>query len=147
MRRRILNLLSVSILLSIPVLLAPPSASAEDSVTITIGAESLLLDSTLIEVPVQITCAPMDFSFNMGNSELRQAVSKQLIAHGIGNAQDPFVCDGQPHQNSYLFWADSSGPPFAKGDATVTVNVFLCDSSFVCQSGSSGIQTTSVKRH
>jgi len=141
-----LRLLPILISLSISALLAPLPASAEDSVTITVGADSVLLDPTLVEVPVSITCAPMDVYYNMGSAELRQAVSKQLIAYGRGYEQSPIVCDGQPHANSYLLWADPSGAPFTKGDATVFVGVYLCSPSYYCQSGNSGYQITHIKR-
>ena len=140
MQRRILRLL-VLMLLSISAVFIPLQASAETGVTITVGATSTLLDPTLVIVPVQITCDPMDVDYNQGYAELRQAVSKRLIAHGVGYPQDLIVCDGLPHENPYQFWADPSGPPFSKGDATVTINVYLCGSGF-CQSGSSGVQVT-----
>jgi len=127
--------------------MAPLSAAAQTGVTVTIGADSVLLDPTLIRVPVQISCDPMDIWTDMGSTaELRQAVSRQRIAHGTGVRESEIVCDGALHANAYLFWADPAGPPFSTGTATVSIRVNLCDQSFNCQDGRSGIQITRVQR-
>ncbi len=125
---------------------AGAEAGVQAGVTITVSADSVLLDPTLVQVPVTITCAPMEVHSHQGNAEIRQAVANQLIAFGSGFPEGPIVCDGQPHSNSYLFWVTTSGAPFARGSATVSIPLFLCDASFVCQSGSSGIRITQVRR-
>jgi len=125
---------------------AGAEAGVQAGVTVTVSANSVLLDPTLVQVPVTITCDPMDVRTNQANAEMRQAVPNQLIAHGSGLAEGPIVCDGQPHSNSYLFWANTSGPPFSRGSATVSIPLVLCDASFVCQSGGSGIRVTQVRR-
>lgn len=145
--RRILRSALVLVALPVSLVMVPLSAEAQTGVTVTIGADSVLLDPTLIRVPVQISCEPMDVRTDMGStSELRQAVSRLRIAHGTGVRENEVVCDGTVHANSYLFWADPSGPPFGAGTATVSIRVNLCDQSFNCQDGSSGIQVTRVQR-
>ena len=146
MRRLALRSLLILTLLPLSVLLTPLPAGADPGVTITVGASGTLLDPTLVRIPVQITCDPMEVATNQGSAELRQAVSKRLIAHGTGFEESQIVCDGVPHPNSYLIWADPSGPPFTKGNATVSISAFLCDATFVCQSGSSGIQTVQLRK-
>jgi hypothetical protein len=146
MRRLALRSLLILTLLLTSVLLTPLRAGADPGVTITVGPQATLLDPTLVRVPVQITCDAMEVATNQGSAELRQAVSKQLIAHGTGWEESQILCDGQPHPNSYLIWADPSGPPFTKGTATVSISAFLCDATFACQSGSSGIQSTRLSR-
>jgi hypothetical protein len=146
MRRLALRSLLILTLLPISVLLTPLPAGAEPGVTITVATQGTLLDPTLVRVPVQITCDPMEVATNQGSAELRQAVSKRLIAYGSGFEESQIVCDGLPHPNAYLIWADPSSPPFTKGSATIRISAFLCDATFICQSGSSGIQTVQLRR-
>jgi hypothetical protein len=56
------------------------------------------------------------------------------------------VCDGTPHANSYLVWADLSGSPFAKGDASVVATVVVCDATYTCDNENSGVQIIRLKR-
>jgi hypothetical protein len=72
------------------------------------------------------------------------SVSKRQIAVGHGFEENPIVCDGTPHPNTYPFWAEPSGPLFKKGDATANIAVFLCGPD-TCQSGSSGIQVVRLR--
>jgi hypothetical protein len=145
LRRAVLWLVSTAGLL-LSVVLTPLAASAQtEGVTITVAAEGILLDPTMVRVPVEISCAPMEVSYNMGYAQLQQAVSKQLIAHGQGWEENAIVCDGMAHPNSYLIWADTSGPPFEKGDATFGASAYLCGPSG-CQSGGSGIQIIRLTR-
>src|SRR5215470_13184828 len=107
MPRRVLRFLLVLGLLPVSVVLTPLSAGAQGGVTVTVGADSVLLDLTLVRVPVEITCQPMVVYYYQSSGQLKQAVSKQLIATGTSyNLEDPIVCDGLPHPNSDLFWAD-----------------------------------------
>jgi hypothetical protein len=69
------RLLLVMTSLLISLVIVPVEANAQTGVTITVGADSVLLDPTLVRVPVQITCDPMDVRLNQGNAELGQAVS------------------------------------------------------------------------
>lgn len=148
MQRRVKRSLLLFTFLVVAVVLTPLTASAQSAPTVTItpGPEGFLLDATLVRVPVEITCAPMEVEFNQGSAELRQAVSKDAIAVGRGFEDSRIVCDGTPHTNSYSLWAEPSGPPFEKGDATVDISAFLCDPSFSCQSGGSGIQVIRLRK-
>jgi hypothetical protein len=146
MRRRGLRFLFVLGLLLVSAVLTPLNAGAQSDVTFTIGADSVLLDPTLVQVPVEITCQPMDVVTFLAGGQLKQALSKHLIATGSGRLEgSTVVCDGLPHPNSYLFWVDFGSPSFTKGDATVFVTAFLCD-QISCQSGSSGIEITRINK-
>jgi hypothetical protein len=146
LRRAALWLVSTAALL-LSVVLTPLDASAQtEGVITTVGAEGILLDPTLIRVPVEISCAPMEVSYDMGgHAQLEQAVSKRLIAHGQGWEENAIVCDGTAHPNTYLIWADTTSPPFEKGDATAWINAYLCGPTG-CQSGGSGTQITQLTR-
>jgi hypothetical protein len=134
--------------LSLPalVLLTPLPASADPAAALTIGPEALLLDPTLVRVPVEITCGPMEVYDTYGWAELKQAVSKQEVAWGDGWIDSQPVCDGTPHPNSYLITSGGilngqpSGPPFEKGDATIIAVLELCDPTWSCQRLGSGPQ-------
>jgi hypothetical protein len=140
--------------LSLPVAvmtLAPVAAGADPgTLTITVGATGTLLDPTLVRVPAELTCAPMEIGSNQGSASLRQAVSGR-VAFGSGFPENPMVCDGTPHAVSYLIWVDTASPaPFRRGDATVQIGAFLCPPAPTpiadCQSGSSGVQVIRLKR-
>ncbi|MEV4313289.1 hypothetical protein [Actinocrispum sp. NPDC049592] len=136
--------------LSLPVvvtIVAPMTAHADDvSVTITVNATGILLDRTLVRVPAEITCAPLEVRTNQGGANLRQAVSGR-IAFGQGFNENPIICDGMPHTNSYLVWVDTASPaPFRQGNATIQISAFLCSPTFVCESGGSGIQVIRLRR-
>jgi hypothetical protein len=136
--------------LALPVVamaVVPAVAHADTAeVTVTVGATGTLLDRTLVVVPVEITCAPMEVAYNQGSAQLRQAVSGQ-VAYGQGWPDSPITCDGAPHANSYRIWVDAASPaPFRQGDATVVVGAYLCSPTFVCQSGSSGPQVIRLKK-
>lgn len=80
--------------------LAPVAADADAALlTITVGAAGTLLDPTLVRVPAELTCVPMEIGSNQGSASLRQAVSGK-IAFGSGFPKNPFVCDGTPHATS-----------------------------------------------
>lgn len=127
--------------------MVPITAHADDGiVTITVGATGELLDRTLVRVPVEITCSPLEVYLNQGYADLRQAVSGQ-VAFGQGWEESPITCDGTAHANSYLVWVDTASPaPFRQGDATVRVSAYLCSPTFVCESGGSGVQVIRLKR-
>jgi hypothetical protein len=112
--------------LSLPVVVtavAPMTAHADDAtVTITVNATGILLDRTLVRVPAEITCAPLEVQSNQGGANLRQAVSGR-IAFGQGFNENPIICDGTSHANSYLVWVDTASPaPFQQGKATVQIS-------------------------
>jgi hypothetical protein len=67
-----------------------------------------------------------------------EQLSKQT--HGFGFPEQPIICDGTPHPNTFTVQADTSGPPFRKGDAAVEVFVRVGNETSCCISGSSGIQ-------
>jgi hypothetical protein len=143
MTRRLPRLLLVLTCVSALVALTPLGAQAQGEVTITVGARGeLLLRGVAATVPVEITCGPMEVDprFTDTSAELQQAV-RHRIAHGFGFfPEQPIVCDGTPHPNTFTVEADTSGPPFRKGDAVVEVVVQVGNEEFCCPSGSSGFQ-------
>ena len=142
MTRRLLRLLLMLTCVSALVALTPLGAQAQGEVTITVGATgTLLVRGVAATVPMEITCGPIEVDprFTMADAELRQAVKHQ-IAHGFGFPEQPIVCDGTPHPNTYTVVADASGPPFRKGDAAVEVGLRVGNETACCISGSSGVQ-------
>jgi hypothetical protein len=142
MTRRLLRLLLMLTCVSALIALTPLGARAQDEVTITVGATGTLqARGVVVTVPVEITCGPLEVDprFTMADAELRQAVKRQ-IAHGFGFPEQPIICDGTPHPNTFTVQADTSGPPFRKGDAAVEVFVRVGNETSCCISGSSGIQ-------
>jgi hypothetical protein len=127
--------------------LTPLGAEAQGTVNITVGATGTLqANGVVVTVPVEITCGPieMDPRFTEASATLQQAVKRQ-IATGFGNPNQPIVCDGAPHPNTFTILASSSGPPFRKGDAAVQVFVRVGNETECCISGSSGIQIIKLR--
>lgn len=148
MTRRPLRLLLMLTCVSALVALTPLSAQAQEEMTITVGPTgTLLARGVAVIVPMEITCGPIEVDprFTMADAELRQAVRRQ-IAHGFGFPEQPIVCDGTPHPNTATILADTSGPPFKKGQAVVEVSVRVGNETFCCISGGSGIQTIRLRR-
>ena len=141
MTRRLPQLLLMLTCVSALVALTPLGAQAQGEVTITVGARGeLLARGVAATVPVEITCGPLDVDFTDAHAELQQAVRHQ-IAHGFGfNPEQPIVCDGTPHPSTFTVLADTSGPPFRKGDAVVEVFVRVGNETFCCPTGRTGFQ-------
>ena len=148
MIRRLLRLLLMLTCVSALVALTPPGAHAQGEVTITVGATgTLLARGVAATIPVEMTCGPIEVDprFTMTDAELNQAVKRQ-IAHGFGFfPEQPIVCDGTPHPNTYTVVADASGPPFRKGDAAVEVGLRVGNETFCCISGGSGVQVIRLR--
>jgi hypothetical protein len=147
MTRRLPRLLLVLTCVSALVALTPLGAQAQGEVTITVGPEgTLLLRGVAATVPMEITCGPIEVDprFTMADAELHQAVKHQ-IAHGFGFPEQPIVCDGTPHPNIATIEADTSGPPFRKGDAAAEVFVSVGNEAQCCISGSSGVQVIRLR--
>jgi hypothetical protein len=142
MTRRLPRVLLMLTCVSALVALTPLGAQAQGEVTVTVGARgTLLARGVAATVPMEITCGPMEVDprFTDASAELQQAV-RHRIAHGLGFPEQPIVCDGTPHPNTATIPADTSGPPFRKGDAVVEVFVRVGNETFCCPSGSSGFQ-------
>jgi hypothetical protein len=124
----------------------PLGAQAQSAVTISVGSTATLSKSrVVVTVPVQITCAPIGTVFdNMGNATIEQAAG-HAIASGSGFEDQPIVCDGTPHPNTYTLSADPTGPPFHGGQASVSISVSL-DGSTGREFGSSGPQPVTLKK-
>ena len=147
MTTRRLRLLLMLACVSALVALTPLGAQAQEEVTITVGATGTLqARGVVVTVPVEITCGPIEVDprFTMADALLQQAVKRQ-IAQGFGNPDQPIVCDGTPHPNTFTILASASGPPFRKGDAAVRVFVTVGNETACCISGSSGIQTIRLR--
>jgi hypothetical protein len=150
MRKRFL----VPITLCAGVLLAllPAGASAA-GMTLTVGTTAHLVAGVEVDVPITLSCAPLpppSFGtvFDMSSVRVEEAVGKS-IAHGEGFI--PTVpCDGASHTATAAVIADTSSPPFKRGQAVVT-SAFaeLCvntSTGGVCDSASSGPTTIAIKR-
>lgn len=147
MIRRLLRLLLMLTCVSALVALTPLGARAQDEVVITVGATGTLqARGVVVVVPVEITCGPLEVDprFTMADATLTQAVKRQ-IAQGFGTPDQPIVCDGTPHANTFTILASASGPPFRKGDAAVRIFVTVGNETECCLSGSSGIQTIRLR--
>jgi hypothetical protein len=147
MTRRLLRLLLMLTCVSALVALTPLGARAQGTVTITVGATGTLQANGVVAVvPVEITCGPLEVDprFTMADAQLTQAVKRQ-IAQGFGSPDQPIVCDGSPHANTFTVLASATGPPFRKGDAAVRIFVTVGNETECCISGSSGIQTIRLR--
>ena len=147
MTKRVLRLLLMLTCASALVALTPLAAQAQEEVTITVGATGTLqANGVVVTVPVEITCGPIEVDprFTMADALLQQAVKRQ-IAQGFGNPDQPIICDGTPHPNTFTILASPSGPPFRKGDAAVRVFVTVGNETVCCISGSSGIHTIRLR--
>jgi hypothetical protein len=147
MTRRLLRLLLMVTCVSALVALTPLGAKAQGEVTITVGASGTLQAKGVVAtVPVEITCGPLEVDprFTEATATLNQAVKRQ-IAQGFGTPNQPIVCDGTPHANTFTILASASGPPFRKGDAAVQVFLRVGNETECCISGSSGIQIIKLR--
>jgi len=124
-----------------------PAVASEDGTTITIGASATLVARVEVDIHTVVNCAPLPApASQMSSINLEEAVSKSSIARGSGFF--PVVtCDGADHAVTAIVFADSSGPPFKRGQAVVTfASINVCTSSFpvVCEGGSAGPQVVSI---
>ena len=111
-------------------------SSAAAATTISVG-NATLLGGVVAEVPVTLTCGPLD-AFTVSGSVTIQQARNKAIAHGqsffftgpaIGQVGTPsvIVCDGTPQHLTVSVSADNSGPPFKNGTAVVTAAVQVVD--------------------
>ena len=117
-------------------LAAVAASSAAAATTISVGDAALLV-KVVAQVPVTLTCGPLD-AFAVGGDVTIQQASNKAIAHGeggfftgtpigqIGN-RSPIVCDGTVQHVTVSISADNSGPPFKKGTAVVTADMSVAD--------------------
>jgi hypothetical protein len=126
------------------VAMTPLGAQAQSDVTISIGSTGTLAPSRVVAtVPVQITCAPVGTVQAVQEGATLEQAAGHAIASGSGFSDQPIVCDGTPHANSFTFSADATGPPFHGGPASVNISLFIFGSDGF-ESGGSGFQTVSL---
>jgi hypothetical protein len=100
------------------------AAPASAAVTVSVPAKADLTARLLVVVPVTVTCGPYEVPplFSSLSVQLSEAVKKQIaqgqVFLGMGTAL--VTCDGAPHTYTANVVANSSGPPFRKGDALIT---------------------------
>ena len=105
------------------VLALVPALASADGMTLTLGTTAHLIAGVEVDVPITVSCAPLpppSFGtvFDMSTVQVEEAVGK-AIAHGQGFV--PVVpCDGASHTVTSVVIADTSSPPFKKGQAVVT---------------------------
>jgi len=141
-------LLPIALCLSGAVALLPVAASA-DGVTLAVGSTAQLVAGVEVDVPITVNCAPLPppSSSGMSSFVIEEAVGES-IAFGSG-IPPPLTCDGTDHSAVVKVIANTSGPPFRRGKAVVTIAVVqLCENSppFACESASVGPQTITIKR-
>ncbi len=126
--------------------LSASSAQAAGEATVEIGAQAGLRALVLVTVPVRITCPTgVNFERSQSDAPIEQA-SGQAIAHAnMIEPDQPVVCDGTPHQASFVAMADTSGPPFHTGEAAIRMSFQFCTPSFQCVSGNSGFRVIQLR--
>ena len=153
MFRRLLALLSVSACASAVMVLAPISAQAQSAVTISLGSTGTIAKSkVLVTLPVQITCdltagqpGPIGTPFTVEDDASIAQAAGRAIATGTGFAdRSAVVCDCTPHRNTITLVADSTGPPFHGGHATVQYQVLIFDNNGNTEQANTGFVTISL---
>jgi hypothetical protein len=135
MRRRVLSVAGLAFLAPLALIATGlPPASAQNSVTITVGKVKLT-DRILVTVPVNIVCAPLpDTAIGDDVSvSIVEAVGKQVSTGSgeVGGGPDsafggqPFLtCDGSTNNIVVVSVLPASGSgPFKKGKAIFTIRV------------------------
>ena len=139
MFRRLLALLSVS--------------ACASAVTISLGSTGTIAKSkVLVTLPVQITCdltagqpGPIGTPFTVEDDASIAQAAGRAIATGTGFAdRSAVVCDGTPHRNTITLVADSTGPPFHGGHATVQYQVLIFDNNGNTEQANTGFVTISL---
>ena len=112
------------------------AGSASAATTIAVG-DATLIGKVVAQVPVTVSCGPLDPFAVSGTVTVQQARNKQ-IAHGQAfysagqqfagfGTPVPIVCDGTAQRFMVAVSADTSGPPFKNGTAVATASVALSD--------------------
>jgi hypothetical protein len=122
---------SLALVLTVAVVVAATAATARAGMTLSLGQPDLQA-GVLIVLPVTVSCSPFDPALVMAGSNVfvsvEQAVTKTAIAHGFGGSpqmgENPILypCDDSPHTVTLNVLADSSGPPFKKGQAVFSAS-------------------------
>jgi hypothetical protein len=117
---------SLALAATVAVVIAATAATARAGMTLSLGQPDLQA-GVLIVLPMTVSCSPFDPALVMGSSyvsvSVEQAVTKTAIARGfafspqMGNNPILYPCDDSPHTFTLNVVADSSGPPFKKGQA------------------------------
>jgi hypothetical protein len=123
------------------------TAPASAAVTVSVPAKADLTARLLVVVPVTVTCGPYEVppAFESLSVQLSQAVKKKIAQGGaFPGMGTPFLtCDGAPHTYTANVIANSSGPPFRKGDALITATAGV--SGATSESGSAGPQVIRLR--
>jgi hypothetical protein len=111
-------------------LLAVATPVAASDITLTIGSPSLSKSRVAVTVPLTVTCQPLDPTFDLVIETVTARVDQaagQRIATGsasrTGSPSELFACDGASHIVAVTLLADTSGPPFHGGQASVLASV------------------------
>jgi hypothetical protein len=116
----------LSLVVTAAAVIAGTAGTARAGMTIALGTPDLQA-GVLIALPMTVSCSPFDPALTIAGSSVfvsvEQAVSKTAIARGFAGApqmgDNPILypCDDSPHTFTLNVLADSSGPPFKKGEA------------------------------
>jgi hypothetical protein len=112
------------------------AGSASAATTVAVG-DATLIGKVVAQVPVTVSCGPLDPFAVSGTVTVQQARNKQ-IAHGQAfysagqqfagfGTPVPIVCDGTAQRFMVAVSADTSGPPFKTGTAVAAASVTLSD--------------------
>jgi hypothetical protein len=130
-----------------------PAAASADGMTLTVGTTAHLVAGVEVDVPITVSCAPLPppssgTVFVMSLVLVEEAVGKS-IAHGQGFVPE-VPCDGASHTATSAVIADTSSPPFKRGQAVVTAAFadFCVNTSTggVCDSAGSAPVTIAIRR-
>jgi hypothetical protein len=116
----------LSLVVTAAAVIAGTAGTARAGMTIALGTPDLQA-GVLIAVPMTASCSPFDPALTLTNTfigvSVEQAVTKTAIARGsafsppMGDNPILYPCDDSPHTFTLNVLADSSGPPFKKGQA------------------------------
>jgi len=122
---------SLALVVTVAAVIAATAGTARAAMTIGLGQPNLQA-GVLIVLPMTVSCSPFDPALTMAGSSVfvsvEQAVSKTSIARGFAGApqmgDNPILypCDDSPHTVTLNVLADSSGPPFRKGQAVFSAS-------------------------
>jgi hypothetical protein len=119
-----------SVALALGALLGIAAPVAASDITVNIGAPTLSKSRVAVTVPVAVTCQPLDPTFDIVietvSAHVAQAAGRRIASGSgtrTGGPTDLFACDGASHTVSVAVLADTAGPPFHGGLASVTASV------------------------
>jgi hypothetical protein len=105
-----------------------PATAAAQTLSVRVDGTPELSGKVLITVPVTASCSPFEppqLFFGVSVTVSIEQATKGAIAHGsaFANLSSTDPCDGADHTVLVNVLADSSGPPFKRGNAAFSVSM------------------------